>query len=92
MSYRDDVQTLVFLEKMRVFAIVVAVACAIAGLTFDIPWIIWPRILAWGAAGVVCALEARAEKRLGRDPDASWLRMILFLLVAAMYVVSALRA
>ncbi len=91
MSYGDDVAALVRLEKLRLLALVIALGSSLAAVIVDLDWIHWPRAFGWLAGAVVCALEARVEKRLGRDPDGSWLRAVMFGLVAAMYLVLAVR-
>jgi hypothetical protein len=92
MSYTEDLRTYARLEKLRMAAMVVAFTCSLLTVAFDhLEWLIWPRALAWGLGGIFAALEARCEKRLGRDPDGSWLRAILFLVIGATFVVVALR-
>jgi hypothetical protein len=92
MSYTEDVTTLVYLEKARLLALIVAMGSSFASVAFDMDWLLWPRALGWAAATVICGFEARAEKRLGRDPDGSWLRVVLFGFIAATCFVSAWRA
>lgn len=86
MSYEGDLQAVERFEKLRVFAIVVAVGLLALSLLLDIPWIHYPRGLAWGAAGMFSFYEGRAVKRLGRDPDASYLRGALCVLVGIICV------
>ncbi|HSO36203.1 MAG TPA: hypothetical protein VLT33_26935 [Labilithrix sp.] len=92
MSYAEDLATLVRLEKLRLIALIFAMTCSLGSIAFDIDWLLWPRAFGWAAAAVIAGLEARAEKRLGRDPDGSWLRAGLFAVAAALFFVFAARA
>lgn len=91
MSYTEDLQKLARLEKLRILSLIVAFALLGISIAFDVEWMIWPRALAWSAGGIVAAMEARCEKRLGRDPDGSYLRAGLFIVVALVMVVTAVR-
>ena len=91
MSYTEDLQKLVRLEKLRLVAMIVAFTCSFASIALDQDWLIWPRAFAWAAGGVVAAMEARCEKRLGRDADGSYLRAALFFIISAICFVSAVR-
>ena len=82
-SYAEDLASRERLEKLRLLALVVAFGLALASAVLDLDWLLWPRAFAWVAAGVVAFYEGRAMKRLGRDPDASYLRAIAIMLVAA---------
>jgi len=86
MSYADDAQSVHGFEKLRVLAIVIAFALLALSLVLDIGWLHWPRGLAWAAAGVFSFYEGRALKRLGRDPDASYLRGVLCVIVGVICV------
>jgi hypothetical protein len=92
MSYAEDAAALVRLEKLRLIALIFAMSCSLVSIAFDIDWLLWPRAFGWAAAAVVAGYEARAEKRLGRDPDGSWLRAGFFGVAAAMFFVIAARA
>ncbi len=92
MSYAEDLRTLAKLEKLRMAALIAAFTCTLVTLVVEhMGWLAWPRAFAWALGGVFAALEARCEKRLGRDPDGSWLRAVLLLVVAATNVAWALR-
>jgi hypothetical protein len=86
MSYRDDAGAVERFEKLRMLALVIASALLALSLVTDIPWLHWPRGLAWLAAGVASFYEARAIKRLGRDPDSSYLRAALCVIVGVVCV------
>jgi len=92
MSYTEDLQKLVRLEKLRILSLIVAFALLGVSVAFDVDWLIWPRALAWSVGGVVAGMEARCEKRLGRDPDGSYLRAGLFMVVAIVMVITAVRS
>lgn len=92
MSYKEDLQSHARLEKLRLGSLVFAFSCSLATVVFDhLTWLIWPRAIAWGLGGLFAALQARCEKRLGRDPDGSWLRAILFLIISATCLAFAIR-
>jgi hypothetical protein len=75
MSYEDDLNTATWWEKVRVFSIVVALVLFAVSLAFkEIPLIHYARAAAWATAAVAAFFEARAYKRLGRDPDSTYLR------------------
>jgi hypothetical protein len=82
MAYEDDVNAVTFWEKVRVFSIVVALALFALSLATKIPWLVYARAAAWAIAGVAAFLEARAQKRLGRDPDSTYLRGAMCLVAA----------
>jgi hypothetical protein len=86
MSYAEDVRTAARYEKLRVLLIVVAVTLFGVAVVFDLPWLHWPRAAAWILAGVAAIVEARAYKRLGRDPDATYLRAALCIVVGVFAV------
>jgi hypothetical protein len=83
MSYTEDLQKLARLEKLRIISLIVAFTCSFASLAFDLTWLNWPRAFGWIAGGAVAIMEARCEKRLGRDADGSYLRAILFFIIGA---------
>jgi hypothetical protein len=85
-SHREDVWAVEKFEKLRMFALVVAFALLALSLVMDIGWLHWPRGLAWVVAGVASFYEARAMKRLGRDPDAYYLRGVLCVIVGVVCV------
>lgn len=89
MSYSADVAALARLEKLRLIALIVAFGSSLASVALDLDWLLWPRAFAWAVAGGIVVFEARAEKRLGRDPDGSYLRAVLFFLIAAICFYSA---
>ena len=86
MSYEGDLQAVERFEKLRVLAIVIAFGLLALSLVLDIGWIHYPRGLAWGVAGIFSFYEGRAVKRLGRDPDASYLRSALCVIVGVICV------
>jgi hypothetical protein len=92
MSYSEDASALARLEKLRLLALIIGFSCTLASIVLDLDWLQWPRAFAWTTAGVVSMFEARAEKRLGRDPDGSWLRAVLLLVVGATFFVLAARS
>jgi hypothetical protein len=85
MSHEDLWQVEKF-EKLRMLALVIAIALLALSLVTDIAWLHWPRGLAWAAAGIASFYEGRAIKRLGRDPDAYYLRGGLCVLVGLVCV------
>lgn len=87
MAYTEDVRALERLEKYRVLALVVAIGLLIVSIVLELDWLAWPRAFAWSAAGVVSLLESRVLKRMGRSPDAAYLRAVLFFLVAVLCLV-----
>jgi hypothetical protein len=82
-KYSDDLHALARLGRLRVVAIVLAIVASAASVALDMPWLMWLRALGWGGAGAVAFLTARCEKRLGRDPDGSYVRSVLYFLFAA---------
>jgi hypothetical protein len=87
MSYEADLTTAQLWEKVRVFMIIVAVAILGVTLVTDkMPWLHFVRAGAWVLAGIAGILEGRALKRLGRDPDSSYLRGVLCIVVAVICV------
>jgi 4-amino-4-deoxy-L-arabinose transferase-like glycosyltransferase len=84
MAYAEDVKTLARLQKYRLVGVVIAVSLSILAVVVDVS--LWtPRFLAWVAIAVICCLEARVTKRLGRDATACWLRAAVMGLVAVSY-------
>ena len=92
MSYNDDLAAALRYEKLSIAALIVAFSCTLASMLLEgFEWLAWPRAIAWGIAGIFSLFEAGAMKRLGRDNDYAILRAILFFIVAATYVVLALK-
>lgn len=92
MSYSEDLAAALRYEKLRIAALIVAFSCSLASAVLDgFEWLVWPRAIAWAVAGIFSIMEARAMKRLGRDNDYAILRAILLWVVAATYVVLALK-
>jgi hypothetical protein len=92
MSYNEDLAAALRYEKLRIAALIVAFSCTFAAMLLEgFEWLAWPRAIAWGVAGIFSLCESRAMKRLGRDNDYAILRAILFFIVAATYVVLALK-
>lgn len=92
MSYNDDLAAALRYEKLRIAALIVAFSCTLATMLLEgFEWLAWPRAFAWGVAGIFSLFESRAMKRLGRDNDYAILRAILFFVIAATYVVFALK-
>lgn len=77
MSRKDDYE---LWEKLRVGSIVVAMALLVVSLITGAEWLHYIRGLAFITAGVCGYLEARALVRLGRDPDAMYLRALMCVL------------
>lgn len=91
MSYAEDLAALARFEKLRIASLIVAFSASLAGLLLELEWLAWPRAFAWASAGIFALLEARMEKRLGRDPDGSLLRAVLLFVIAAIFFVYAVK-
>jgi hypothetical protein len=86
MSYSEDAWTAERLEKLRMLALIIAFGLLALSLVLDMPWLHWPRGLAWAAAGIASIYEGRAYKRMGRDPDSAYLRGVLCIIVGVVCV------
>jgi len=86
MAYADDVRSLKALEKYRMAALIAAIVLLVVHVTTDLN-LEWPRALAWACAGVIGIKEALVVKRLGRSPDAYYLRSVLYFAVAVTCVI-----
>ncbi|MGE0791603.1 MAG: hypothetical protein AB7S26_38360 [Sandaracinaceae bacterium] len=84
MAYDEDVRTLAKLEKVRMMAMILAIGMLFVSIAFDLDVLDYPRAAAWATAGIVSILEARVLKRMGRDPDISYLWAVLYFLVAGL--------
>jgi hypothetical protein len=82
-SYTDDLKALARLERLRLVSLIFAVVASAASVALNMPWLMWLRALGWAGAGVAAFLTARCEKRLGRDADGSYLRSVLYFVIAA---------
>jgi hypothetical protein len=87
MSYKSDVWEVERFEKARIFCLIIAVGLLVISIAFDITWMHWPRALAWAAAGAASIYEGKARKRLGRDPDACYLRGVFCVVVGVLCIV-----
>ena len=84
MSRADDRWVYERFEKLRVLGICIAIGLLVLSLVTEWPYLHWLRALAWIGAGTAGYFEARALKRLGRDPDAMYLRAVMCVLVGVM--------
>jgi general stress protein CsbA len=91
MSYVEDLAKFERLEKLRYLTLIIAFGASLASLLVDIDWLVWVDALGWLAGALVCARQAQIAKRLGRDPDATWLQAVLFGVIAAICLVAAMR-
>lgn len=85
-AYTDDLRALSRYEKVRLGALAFALGASVLSAVLDVPWLAWPRAMAWVVATAAAFLEARLVRRLGRDADAAFLRAAVFALGTA-YVV-----
>ncbi|NOU34522.1 MAG: hypothetical protein HOO96_42055 [Polyangiaceae bacterium] len=82
MGYTEDLRSLERTGKMRMVAMIVAIASVALAAALEQPLFHWVRFLAWVAAGAFAWREAVFVKRLGRDPDFYYLRAVFFVVIA----------
>jgi hypothetical protein len=86
MAYADDARTVRALEKARIAALIIAAVLLALDLATDLP-LAWPRAITWSVVGLLTIKEGRVVKRLGRSPDAYYLRAILYFVVAVVCII-----
>ena len=86
MSYEEDRKSALLWEKVRVGSIVVALVIYAVSLATKLSCLDWARATAWLVAGYAAYREGRALKRLGRDPDSTYLRCALCVAAAVISV------
>jgi len=89
MSYAEDLAALARYGKLRLASVIVAVGAWLAELLVGLAWLPFLAAAGWGFAGVFALLEARTQKRLGRDGDGSILYAVILFIIAAYFFVSA---
>jgi hypothetical protein len=82
MGYSEDLRLLERTEKLRMVAMIVAIASVALAAALNQPIFHWIRFGAWLAAAGFAAREATLVKRLGRDPDFYYLRAVFFVVIA----------
>lgn len=79
---QEDVQEIEKLQKIRKAVVAVAIVLLVLSLVSRNLIFVYPRVLLWGAAGVISILEATKLKKLGIQPGNAWLNAAIYFAVA----------